>query len=515
MEDITLPSPLTLLALTFSILLSYLLLSTLYTTHLSPLSSIPGPPFWSASRLPFLFSLARGNLSLDLQRLHKEHGPVLRIAPDEVTFSHPDAWRDIFHLSPGKPQFLKHPTWWRPLPGIPKSLVWCIDPDEHAFLKRCFAPGYSARAMKVYERVISENVDVLVRRIREIISAGEKGSGGEVDVMRWFNYLTFDVIGEIAYGESFGCLEGGEYHEWISLIFDHVKAIAALVSIRFFPWVERVLVAILPLVVNAQGDHFQLIVDKVKRRLGRDVDAGADMLSFVAIDGVSNFAGDGKKGISMESLNASMMELMIAGSESTAGVLSGAVVKLIQNPEKLGILVGEIRSRFEGLENVTFEALRELHYLDAVIKEALRLAPPLQWIASRQVPKGGAVVCGKLLPGGTAVSISMSAMHRNPTSFYEADSFRPERWLVDATTNPQSPYFHDRRDAVKPFISGSRTCSGQQIAWAEIRMTLAKVLWSFDFPLPQDWDKRIEWKAIKSYLVLDKVPINVNFKVRE
>jgi cytochrome P450 len=106
-------------------------------------------------------------------------------------------------------------------------------------------------------------------------------------------------------------------------------------------------------------------------------------------------------------------------------------------------------------------------------------------------------------------------MHRDPTSFQAASSFRPERWLVEATSDPESPFFNDRRDAVKPFLFGSRTCPGQHIAWAELRMALAKLLFSFDISLPEDREKWVEWESVKSYVVLDKEPIMVNFRLHD
>jgi len=237
--------------------------------------------------------------------------------------------------------------------------------------------------------------------------------------------------------------------------------------------------------------------------------------------------------MSMDKLNASFLELTVAGSESTAVVLSGAINKLIQDPDRLAILVDEIRTRFKTFEEITFDALRDLKYLNAVINEALRLTPPLQWIPSRQVPPEGATVCGKWLPGGVspipsspfpvppanpqqaAVSISLSAMQRSPTSFHEPSSFRPERWFTDLPTNPTSPFHHDRRVAVKSFLFGSRTCLGQRVAWARMRMTLAKLLWTVDVALPEDKGKWVEWEKLKCYLVLEKKPIVVEMRLLE
>jgi len=72
-------------------LVTYPLLQFIYYNYFHPLAKIPGSPLWCSSRLFFLWSFARGTLIKDLEKMHEKYGQVLRIAPDEVTFSHPNA----------------------------------------------------------------------------------------------------------------------------------------------------------------------------------------------------------------------------------------------------------------------------------------------------------------------------------------------------------------------------------------------------------------------------------------
>ncbi len=100
-------------------------------------------------------------------------------------------------------------------------------------------------------------------------------------------------------------------------------------------------------------------------------------------------------------------------------------------------------------------------------------------------------------------------MQRYPKSFHKADSFRPERWLHPALTNPKDDFFHDRRDAVKPFITGPNTCLGMSLAWAEMRLVLAKLVWNFDLKAPRDWEKWVKWEELKTKLLSEKRPVRV------
>lgn len=175
----------------------------------------------------------------------------------------------------------------------------------------------------------------------------------------------------------------------------------------------------------------------------------------------------------MDTINATFLELTTGGSETTATVLSGTLNYLVNNRDKLSILEQEIRDLEES--GLSLSTLQDLPYLNAVLKEGLRLCPPVPWILSRRVPDGGAHVCGTWLPAGIAVSIQAYSMSRNSNYFHDASSFVPKRWLPKVLKVPSSPFSKDRREAVQPFSVGPYSCIGQHLAWAEMRLILAKL----------------------------------------
>jgi cytochrome P450 len=81
------------------------------------------------------------------------------------------------------------------------------------------------------------------------------------------------------------------------------------------------------------------------------------------------------------------------------------------------------------------------------------------------------------------VSVQQAAAYSSPRNFHQADQFNPERWLSEATDNPASPFFSDNREVFQPFSIGPRNCIGRNLAYAEMRMILARVLWTFDLEL--------------------------------
>ncbi|KAI1825512.1 cytochrome P450 [Xylaria intraflava] len=491
---------------TLSLLLpTYVILRAVYNVYFHPLSGIPGPYTWSASRLPFVYALLRGTIVHDIQKLHQIYGSVLRIAPDEVTFAQAEAWADIFQYRQGHQPFLKDPVWWGKQPGSPKSLISAIDPDTHARMRKALVPGFSPRALKAQEPILQHYVNLLVDRLSEC--AGEKPNqlGVELDIAPWFNFTTFDIFGDLGFGESFDCLQNSRYHPWIALLFNSVKAASFVAATRFYPWVEFILMKCIPKSLKKmQRDHYEQIVQKVQRRLNLELER-PDIMSHV-------IAGNRKAALSPGEINATFMVLTTAGSETTATVLSGTMNYLVQNPDKLAILSNEIRERFHTYEDIDLDSLRTLPYLNASISEGLRLCPPIPWVLPRKVPPNGDTVCQRWLPGGTSVSIQAYSMNHDPNYFHSPSAFLPHRWLPKEIENPASPFFNDKRDVFQPFSLGIRSCIGEQLAWAEMRLTLAKMIWTFDFSSVQG--KALQWETLRTFLLVEKKPIMVRMSLR-
>jgi cytochrome P450 len=104
-------------------------------------------------------------------------------------------------------------------------------------------------------------------------------------------------------------------------------------------------------------------------------------------------------------------------------------------------------------------------------------------------------------------------MNRDPANFHAATSFEPERWLPASRTDPASPFFHDRLQVVQPFSDGPRACLGQHLAWAEMRLIMTKLLWTFDFAVVED--RRTRWEDLRTFLLVEKRPIEVRVRLRD
>uniref|UniRef100_A0A1Y1MUP6 Cytochrome P450 n=2 Tax=Photinus pyralis TaxID=7054 RepID=A0A1Y1MUP6_PHOPY len=395
---------------------------------------------------------------------------------------------------------------------MPDSLISAIDIQSHARIRKALAPGFTQRALKAQEPILQLYVNLLIERLceyvqRTSIDKDTDSKASDVDIVPWLNFTTFDIFGDLGFGESFDCLHHSKYHPWVLLLFNSVKAASFVVSTRFYPFAEYILLkCIPPSLRKKQSDHYKQIVDKVQRRLNFELQR-PDIMSHVISQ-----KEQGEEGITLGEINTTFMVLTTAGSETTATTLAGTLMYLVQNEAGLDALVREIRSSFQNEQEITLDALRRLPVLNAVISEGLRLCPAVPWILPRKVPVGGGTVCGIWLPGGTSVSIQAYTMYRDPSHFHEATSFLPERWFPEASSDTQSVFYNDQRQAVQPFSIGPRSCMGQYIAWAEMRLILSRLLWKFDIEAVKE--NMIRWEDLRTFLLVEKKPVILKLKVR-
>lgn len=180
-----------------------------------------------------------------------------------------------------------------------------------------------------------------------------------------------------------------------------------------------------------------------------------------------------------------------AGGDTTSITLRSMFYFTLRNNASYQRLCEEVRSNCTF--PATFASARDLPYLNAVIKEALRLHPPMAIMLARTVPKGGAEICGHFVPEGTECGISAYVLHRDPGIFPDPEAWKPERWL---TTDTEHLNLMNR--AFFSFGSGPHTCSGRHISIMEITKIVPSLLLRYDFELgypDRPWTFRVSMLA--------------------
>ncbi|KAI0896299.1 cytochrome P450 [Annulohypoxylon nitens] len=140
----------------------------------------------------------------------------------------------------------------------------------------------------------------------------------------------------------------------------------------------------------------------------------------------------------------------------------------------------QLITAFTSYDEITPSAAQQLPYLNACMKEALRLFPTSAIINGMPVYSPDAVVDGNYIPRSTTCQFSGFSVARNEKYFRDHNLYRPERWLPEDHSLYNERYSGDQLDAFMPFSQGPRMCSGKEVAWWQARLVLAKVLWSLD-----------------------------------
>jgi cytochrome P450 len=232
-----------------------------YLLYFSPLRHFPGPKLWACSRIPGQISALSGREYKNLQALHRKYGPVVRTGPKDINFFTAQSFKDIY-VGKGAKIFKKDASYYTPPPNDVNNITTAVDEAEHARQRRILAPGFSGEALRSQEGLIMSYVDAF------ILGLTEKSQKGPVEVSAWFNYTTFDITGDLMFGESFGCLRDSRLHPWIALTFDAVKAWAYIGAISQFPMLEYLLYKLVPQsILQKEIDHFNLSVEKVNKRI--------------------------------------------------------------------------------------------------------------------------------------------------------------------------------------------------------------------------------------------------------
>ncbi|KAI1633880.1 cytochrome P450 [Biscogniauxia mediterranea] len=457
----------------------YVVGEVFYNLFLHPLRHFPGPLLMRAGRIPYFYKSITGTLPFDMLDIHNRYGSVVRIAPNELAFSDPRAWKDIMgHRKQGVASFEKWNGFYRLIPDEPVNVVNAPG-EEHASLRRQLAHGFSDASLRGQESIIMKHINLLIRRLHENSHGGTK----PVNLMAWYNYTTFDVIGDLAFGEPFGCLDNSDYHPWVRSIFQLARFGTVMQTANHFPPLKKIITIALSSKQLRRGrqQHREFTKAKLQRR----IELGKTTERPDLVEGLLKKKEE--LNLSLDNLVANSSILIIGGSETTATLLSGATYFLMENPASLEKLTKEVRSAFEKEEDIDLTSVNKLEYMFACLEEALRVYPPVPIGLPRVVPKGGAKICDHFIPEDTVVAIHQWAMYHNANNFSDPFGFHPERFMGDAQ------FASDRKDAFQPFHLGPRNCLGRNLAYVEMKVILARVLWNFDIkisPDSHDWLKK-------------------------
>lgn len=408
---------------------------------------------------------------MDHIEIHKRYGPIVRIAPDEVSFSSPHAAREI--LAAGKGFHKTDFYWVFPPPGNP-DIFTEIREDVHSVKKRYASHPYSMASMHLCADYIEDTERLFMSKLDRMCESPDRFCR----LGDYLHYYAFDVLGEIAFSRKFGFLEAGYDLEGAIKFIDDVQWYDGIVGqIPEWDWMFRrnPLTKYIPGLDPSKFLITRYALEELGKRktVGNETGRKDLMASLMAAhEKAPESFGEGD-------VFAVAHGAIFAGSDSTASTMQSFCYQVLRDPaiyERLQHEIDEAAGSGQLSEMPQWTEVQALPYFQACLKETLRLRPAVGLNITRHVPPQGAELDGHSFPGGTRVAVNGWVLHRDESVFgRDVDAFRPERWLGEDAKVLEKFMF--------AFGGGSHLCIGKNLALLEINKTLPLLFREYEFEL--------------------------------
>ncbi|KAH8816215.1 pisatin demethylase [Xylogone sp. PMI_703] len=445
------------------------------------LRHIKGPPGVGFSKLWMIRHVAGGTMHKDLGEVCEKYGSLARIGPNDLVTSDPELLRRML----GVRTRYQRSKWYVGMRFDPSrdNVLSERNDDRHTELRAKMAAGYSGKEVENLENAIDSCVESLIRLIDGKYLSTTKESK-PFDFGRKAQYFTLDVISNVAYGEPFGFLTtDSDVHEYIKMTEENLPSI---IMVTVLPWLNWLLQ--LPIIKSALPSEtdkigFGKIIGIAKKvvgeRFGPDKKVQKDMLgSFI------------NHGLTQREAESETLVQILAGSDTTATAIRATLLHLVTNPRVVSKLLDEIATAKPSRPIIKDAEARNMLYLQAVIKEGLRIFPPVTGLMSKLVPPGGDTYNGLFIPEGTKIGYcAWGVFHDKSIWGDDVNVYRPERWLEGTGEE-----LHLRESTLELIFSYGRwQCLGKNVALIELNKVFVELLRNFDITLvdpTNPWNSR-------------------------
>lgn len=443
---------------------------------LSPLRQIPGTsfnPIWGNMK-----DLMKGEAMEATIKMMKEHGTLCRyyfmFGRERLMVADPDIMKHI--LVTNCKNYVKPPSRLRLMKMIFGNGLVMSEGSTHASHKRFLSPSFNNSSIKKVVSVFMQRSKKLIDHWTKQIEKVSTEEFVEISVQASIGNTTLDIIGEIAFGYDFNSLANPDLR--VTQAFQRILTGIGLswryalpfYSMLPFPDVKKFKIDVSQMhqAVQEVIHHKKILLEQGSDLQEVTKDVLGQMLLAQDEDG---------QGLTDKELQDEVITLMLAGFETTATCLSWCLLLLAQNPAI------QDKAREEVLhilppsgDEITWDHIEKLSYCSCVIKETLRLCPPLPLTLRQSVEDdylGTKNSPQYFVPGHTIILLAVGPMMRRDDLFESASEFIPERF--------QDPEVDAGFYKFLPFLIGPRMCLGYKFALVEMRVILALLLQNFVF----------------------------------
>lgn len=382
-----------------------------YRLSWHPLQSFPGP-FWARiTSLWFCTQIENADAHKKMLALHSTYGPFVRIGSSDLSITDPRGVQAVY----GQGSACRKGSWYDE--DWPRSSLHTTrDHAWHKQRRRIWSLAFSDKALRGYEPRIRRHNERLLSQMMKL-------SGQPVNVSHWFNFYSFDVMGDLAFDKDFGMLANGESHWAVSLLNEAM----ALQGLKLPTWAFRMLLAI-PGLAHKYWKFIGYCDEQLNNRMKEQSQDNSDIMATLLT------AANHKPGKQLApqedlTLRADSRTIIVAGSDTTAATLTHVFYYLGRDQAVLTGLQNELNHiQDDASTDIGNQNLQKAEYLNAIINETLRLHPVVPSALPRKTPREGIMVGDAFIPGNMTVWCPQYAISRDEDNYARAEEFIPERW---------------------------------------------------------------------------------------
>ncbi|KAF1956096.1 cytochrome P450 [Byssothecium circinans] len=434
------------------VLAAYIVGWAVYTTFFHPLRNVPGPFLAKFTELWRTRRYFLGQWHDDIVELHREYGPVVRIAPNETK------WYNVWDM-PGASKGVSLGTSSTLRTTLTRTKFFAAtDVKVHAFLRKRVSNAYTMSTILNLEPQIQALADGVWDRFRSFAKHGTP-----VNMQTWTGYFAFDVVTKLGVGSELGFVEQGKDIEGI------------IGSIHGFFYLNAFMGNIPGHMAYTRGQAhlFRWLSKIITERLGQEdarnpKDRQRDMLDTFVSMKEPDGSPVGFPGVIIEGGN-----LIGAGADTTSTSICVVLGYLLRHPHDYACVQREVdeayvKNSLSKPGELNYRLAEKIPFLNACIKEATRLIPSIVWQLPRETPAEGVTIADHFIPLGSTVSTSPMSQNRYKEIFGgDANKWRPERWLV-CEKGSTAEQIRDIEKYNVTFGYSSRTCIRRNLAIVEL-----------------------------------------------
>ncbi|XP_040988897.1 cytochrome P450 71A1-like [Juglans microcarpa x Juglans regia] len=461
----------TLLNLFLFSLLLFSLLHLLKLTRGRKLNFPPSPP-----KLPIIGNLHQIGTLLhhSLHALSEKYGPILLLRFENfpvLIVSSSEIARDLMTC---------HDAVFLNRPQLRAVNVLCYGCTDIAFCpygeywrqakKICVLEILSQRRVQAFQFVREEEVAEIVKKIRSSCM-----NGAAIDLGEMLVTISNDITCRSSLGQKYEGEEGSMNCGHLSR--KAIELVGAFCFEDLVPWLGWVDVLTgFSARLRRTSKALHAVLDQIIEEHEKSGDSNqSDKKDFVDI--LLHLRKNGMLDIDItkDNIKAILLDMFVAGTETTATAMEWAMAELVKNPGVMKKAQEEVRKVVGEKSKVNEADLDQMEYLKCIVKETLRLHPPVMVTRSTSA---SAKLVGYDIPPRTTILINTWAIQRDPKLWDRPEEFLPERFLNNSID------FKGHHDQFIPFGMGRRGCPGISFAILEVEYVLANLLYWFDWELP-------------------------------